>query len=227
VMESPVADDIAGSLHAQGLHLFGFFENGYRHITNSVKAIHTPTDVVGMMIRVPENPAQIQTFKALGAIPTPLSFSELYTALVQGVVDGQENPLQNIWFGRLYEAQKHLAMTGHIYNSAYVLINQAFYAGLAAGDQKIFNRCMRTAIQWQLSYMVASDKTLEDQLKEKGVAFTYPDREPFRQASLPAYEALYRELGPKASVIVKEIKALATQRQEHGPEKENIPSTNQ
>jgi TRAP-type transport system periplasmic protein len=213
VMESPVVEEMSGSLHGQGLQLFGFFENGYRHITNSVKAIHAPGDLAGMMIRVPENPAQIQTFKALGAIPTPLSFSELYTALVQGVVDGQENPLQNIWFGRLYEAQKHLAMTGHIYNSAYVLIGRQFYTALPEEDKAIFARCMHSAIQWQLQHMIASDRGLEEQLKEKGVQFTYPDVAPFREASLPAYQALYASLGERARGIVDSIQALSASRQ--------------
>src|SRR5690606_4283009 len=96
----------------------------------NTRPINTPEDVKGLKIRTPENLAQVETFNALGASPTPMAFSELYAALRQGVVDGQENPLQNIYDGKLFEVQKYLALTGHIYNSAYVLVSESFYQGL-------------------------------------------------------------------------------------------------
>ena len=108
VNRGPIMEDVSSSLHLRGLHLLGFYENGYRQISNSIRAIETPEDLRGLMIRTPENPAQIETMRALGAVPTPMNFSELYTALVQGVVDGQENPLQNIWAARLTRLSRTL-----------------------------------------------------------------------------------------------------------------------
>lgn len=210
VMESATVERVAKSLTANGVRLFGFYENGFRQITNSKRAINKPSDMKGLMIRVPENPAQVQTFKALGAIPTPLSFSELYTALVQGVVDGQENPLQNIWYGRLYEAQPHIAMTSHIYNSAYVLIGNDFYESLAETDKRIFRDCMKSSIAWQLNYMEENDNNLVEKLKEEGMHFTYPDKLAFKNATLPAYEAIYESLGNEAREIVEYIKGDTT-----------------
>ncbi|MEM1134983.1 MAG: TRAP transporter substrate-binding protein [Bacteroidota bacterium] len=195
-------------LEARGLVFTGFYENGFRNITNSIKSITHPEDLKGLLIRTPENPAYMATFEAMGAIPTPMSFSELYTALLQGVVDGQENPLQNIWFGRLYEAQKHIALTYHIYNPAYVLFSKRFWDSLTQEEQKIFRECVAESTRWQLDYMKKLDKKLEQTLKEKGMQFTYPDRTAFEKASLPAYDIIYQELGDRARKIVTQIKNM-------------------
>jgi TRAP-type transport system periplasmic protein len=208
VMNSTIVDDISHPLHKSGLRIIGFYENGFRHITNSKKPINHPDDLKGMMIRVPENPAQINTFKALQAIPTPLSYSELYTALVQGVVDGQENPLQNIWYGRLFEAQDHIAMTGHIYNLGYLMVSEKFFKELDKEDKLMIRNCLKRSTEWQLQYMEDSEKSLIENLKKEGIAFTYPDKELFRKATYPAYEILYNELGPKAKEIVKDIRSI-------------------
>jgi TRAP-type transport system periplasmic protein len=208
VNQGPILREVAASLVPNGLRLLGFYENGFRNITNSVRPLREPSDLAGLMIRTPENPAQIETFRALKAIPTPLSYSELYTALVQKVVDGQENPLQNIWSGRLYEAQKHVAMTHHIYNSAYVLVSERFWKRLSAEEKSLFESCLGRSSRWQLDLMEELDAELEGKLKEQGLAFTYPDRQEFEEATKPAYEALYRRLGPKAREIVEKVKRL-------------------
>jgi tripartite ATP-independent transporter DctP family solute receptor len=208
VNNSEIMDHVAESLTRYGIKLIGFYENGYRNISNSVRPIETPEDMEGLMIRTPENSAQILTMKALGASPTPMPFSELYTALAQGVVDGQENPLQNIWHGRLYEVQEYIAMTHHIYNSAYVLISYKFWKQLSPEDQELFRKCLYETTLWQLDYMKTLDKELEKKMKEKGVQFTYPDREAFKRATRSAYDRLYQKLGPKAREVVEEIRNM-------------------
>jgi TRAP-type transport system periplasmic protein len=208
VNNSDIIMDVSTLLHNKGLHLLGFYENGFRNITNSIRPVNTPEDMRNLLIRTPENLAQIETIKALGAIPTPMSFSELYTALIQGVVDGQENPLQNIWSGRLYEAQKYLAVTHHIYNSAYVIMNREFWLSLDLKDQQIFKECMLESTLWQLAYMEYRDDELIRLMQDEGMEFTYPDMAEFEKACEPAYEALYRQLGPQAKTIVEEIKKV-------------------
>jgi tripartite ATP-independent transporter DctP family solute receptor len=208
VASSPVMEDVAGSIVPQGLRLVGFYENGFRHITNSKRPIRVPADVAGLLIRTPENPAQIETFRALGAIPTPLSFSEVYTSLLQGVVDGQENPLQQIWLSRLYEAQPYCALTAHIYNSAYVLMSERFYESLDEADRAIFRDCVRRSVRWQLEYMARLDVELEEKLREAGMEFTVPDRDAFREATLPAHRALVEKLGGRAGEVLERIKAV-------------------
>lgn len=211
VNSGPIMDEVAASLIPNGVRLVGFYENGYRNVTNSRRPINTPDDLKGLMIRTPENPAQIATFNALGAIATPMPFSELYTALLQGVVDGQENPLQQIYLSRLYEAQKYCAKTHHIYNSAYVIVSERFWNTLSHSDQKLIQDCVLESSKWQLDYMKTLDAELEIKLKEAGMQFSYPDEDAFRQACLPAYKTIYEKLGPRAKDIVERIRMTEQQ----------------
>jgi len=206
VNDGPVMKEVASGLDDQGIVLIGFYENGFRNVSTTTRRIDKPSDLAGLKIRTPENPAQIQTFKSLGAIPTPLSFSELYTALVQGVVDGQENPLQNIWYGRLYESQHFIAMTRHIYNSAYVTASGRFWGRLSKAEQELIRECIRESSLWQMEYMKKLDSELEGNMKQEGVIFTYPDLKAFEKATLPAYDAVYEELGNRAREIVRKIR---------------------
>ena len=206
VNAGPVMEEVAASLPPRGLRLIGFYENGFRHITNSVRPIHQPSDLVGLKIRTPENQAQIETFRALGADAVSMPFSELYSALLLGTVQGQENPLQNIWSGRLHEAQDHIAMTGHIYNSAYVLISERFWKTLSEEDRRIFRECVAESSRRQLDYMKRRDVELEGLLKEAGMQFTRPDRREFEEASRPAYDVIYEKFGPRAREIVQQIR---------------------
>ncbi len=208
VNSGEVMQEVSRSLNDHNIRLIGFYENGFRHISNSVRPVMKPEDVEGLMIRTPENPAQIETIRALGAIPAPMSFSELYTALLQGVVDGQENPLQNIWYGRMYEAQPYISKTYHIYNSVYVLSSLRFWDSLPERDREIFDRALKQSSEWQLGFMENSDRELEAKMKELGVEFTSPDLGPFEQKTRQAYEVIYDTYGPEAKKIVERIKSL-------------------
>ncbi|HTX54324.1 MAG TPA: TRAP transporter substrate-binding protein [Candidatus Baltobacteraceae bacterium] len=208
VQASPVVADLGQALLAKGIRLVGFYENGFRHITNSKRPINTPADVKGLKIRTPENLAQLETFKALGAVATPMAFNELYNALSQGVVDGQENPLQNIWTGKMYEVQKHLAMTGHIYNSAYVLVNNKFWTGLPADLHKIAEEAIQEATAFQMDFVANLDKKLLEDCKSKGMQVTTPDLEPFRKATAPAYDVFYAKFGDRGRKIIETIRGM-------------------
>jgi len=208
VMASPIVAELGESLLKKGIRYVGFYENGFRNITNSKRAINSPADVRGLKIRTPENLAQIETFKALGAVATPMAFSELYNALAQGVVDGQENPLQNIWNAKMYEVQKHLAMTGHIYNSAYIVVSEKFWSGLPADLRKIAEESIREVSGFQLGMVADLDKKLLEDLKAKGMQVTFPDREAFRKATGPAYDAFYGKFGDRGRKIIERIRGL-------------------
>jgi TRAP-type C4-dicarboxylate transport system substrate-binding protein len=164
--------------------------------------------VKGLKIRTPENLAQIETFKALGAVPTPMAYSELYNALAQGVVDGQENPLQNIWTGKMYEVQKHLALTSHIYNSAYILASNKFWTGLPADLRKVAEESIKEASYWQLDYVAGLDKKMVEDCKGKGMLVTTPDQEAFRKATAPAYDVFYAKFGDKGKKIIEAIRGM-------------------
>ena len=113
VVDGPVGEELAKLAESKGLVLLSFWDNGIRHTSNSVRPITTPEDLEGLKIRTPPDPMTIDIFTALGANPSSLAFSELYIALQQGVVNGQENPLMNIASSKLYEVQKYISFTGH------------------------------------------------------------------------------------------------------------------
>jgi tripartite ATP-independent transporter DctP family solute receptor len=205
---SEAVEQLVAGLPAKGVRLVGFLENGFRNITNNTRPINTPEDVKGLKIRTPENLAQVETFNALGASPTPMAFSELYAALRQGVVDGQENPLQNIYDGKLFEVQKYLALTGHIYNSAYVLVSESFYQGLKPEERTAIEEALKEATDWQFDYIAQRDKELLEALKKEGMEVTEPDTEQFRAATAPAYDAFYAKFGDDARNFVKAIEGL-------------------
>ncbi len=208
VMASPMVAELGESLLKKGIRYVGFYENGFRNITNGKRAINAPADVKGLKIRTPENLAQIETFKALGAVATPMAFSELYNALAQGVVDGQENPLQNIWNGKFYEVQKHLAMTGHIYNSAYVVVSEAFGKKLSVDQRKNVSDAVTEASNYQLDLVANLDKQLLTDMKAKGMQVTTPDPEAFRKATAPAYDVFYAKFGDRAKKMIETIRGM-------------------
>jgi tripartite ATP-independent transporter DctP family solute receptor len=208
VMDSRVVGELGEALLKKGVRLVGFYENGFRHITNNSRPVSAPADVKGLKIRTPENLAQVETFKALGAVATPIAYSELYMALKTGVVDGQENPLQNIWFGKMYEVQKYLALTSHIYNSAYVIANEKFWMGLPPELRGIAEASIREASHFQMDLVASQDEKILNDLKAKGMQVTSPSQEAFRQATAPAYDAFYAKFGDRAKRIIEGIRGM-------------------
>jgi tripartite ATP-independent transporter DctP family solute receptor len=119
-----------------GYHVLGVWENGFRQITNNKRPIHKPEDLQGVKLRTPKGTWRVKMFKAYGANPTPLAFSEVFVALQTGAMDGQENPLAQIVSGRFYEVQKYLSMSGHVYTPSY-LVAGASFKRMAADVQKV------------------------------------------------------------------------------------------
>lgn len=208
VMYSPLMDRMNEALIRKGLRIVGLMEVGFRNVT-SKKPIRSPADLKGMKIRTPESPAQVETFKALGALPTPMPFGELYGALQQGVVDGQENPLENIYNGKLYEVQKYVIETRHIYNFAYVLVSEKTWQKLSAADQAVLKEAVKFGSFWQIDWAEANEAKYAQMLKEKGMEFIQVDREAFRKGAEGAYSSKFvKDLEPRASAILAEIRSI-------------------
>jgi tripartite ATP-independent transporter DctP family solute receptor len=208
VMYSELMDEMNKAVIAKGMRILGLMEVGFRNVTSNV-----PVDSVdvlgGFKIRTPESPAQIETFKALGATPTPMSFSELYTALQQGVVDGQENPLENIYNGKLYEVQNYVNVTHHIFNFAYVLISEQTWQQLSSEDQELVKAAFKHGSLWQMDWAEQNEANYEQKLKDEGMTFIYPDRDEFREGAQAAYESDFvMDLGPRAQEILAEIRNI-------------------
>jgi TRAP-type transport system periplasmic protein len=208
VMASGLIERTGEPLRQHNLRVVGMYENGFRNITNSTRAIHTPRDVRGLKIRVPENPAQLETFGVLGSVVTPMSLAELYSALQQSVVDGQENPLQNIYSGKYFEVQSHLSMTGHIYNLAYVMVNDRFWGDLPEELRSIVQEALTASSAYQLQLAARLDAELLDTLQARGMQVTHPDKDAFREATAPVYDRFYTRFGDRARGIVDEIASL-------------------
>ncbi|HIE56063.1 MAG TPA: DctP family TRAP transporter solute-binding subunit [Chromatiaceae bacterium] len=188
VLDGKIGSDIADRFQKVGIRSLGWFENGFRNITNSKRAIEKPADVKGLKIRVMEDDVFILTMKALGASPLPMAFGELYTALEQKTVDAQENPLAVIYSSRFFEVQKYLAMTGHFYSPAMLLISEQAWKKLNPQQQKIFTEAATAARDYERKLSLEADQSLEAKLKKAGMVITHPDKTPFVEAVQGVYQ---------------------------------------
>jgi TRAP-type C4-dicarboxylate transport system substrate-binding protein len=136
--------------------------------------------MVGFKLRVPENDVFKAMAEAWGAKPTPMNFGELYLALKQNVVDGQENPLPTIKSGKFDEVQKYLVLSAHIITPRLVVINEAFWQGLSAGDRKIIADAVKNGIAWQNAELIKQENSLVDTFKAAGMTVITPDPNAFR-----------------------------------------------
>lgn len=207
-MDGKLGAFLAKKFEAAGFVHLGFVELGWRHFTNSVREVKTPDDMKALKIRVQEAPIWFALIKAMNAIPTPMAFNELYTALQQKVVDGQENPLATIRSMKFYEVQKYLTLDGHTYAPGSTIINPKFFTGLSDADRKLIIDCHNEMKDYQRK--VIADKADGDLkfLKEQKMIVTEPDRAKFVEATkgIPN-QAAVKKLVPTSLVdMVRNIK---------------------
>ncbi|MBS0391664.1 MAG: TRAP transporter substrate-binding protein [Comamonadaceae bacterium] len=138
VLDGPIGQELLAKFDAKGFKALAWAENGFRHMTNSKRDVRTPEDLKGLKMRTMENPVHIAAYKGFGIITTPMAFPEVFTALQQGTVDGQENPLPVIISAKFDQVQKHLSLTGHVYSPALFVMNKAAFDKLAAADKQAF-----------------------------------------------------------------------------------------
>ena len=190
VLASNIVDDMNAQLIAKRqMRVIGSTYYGKRHVTSGNKAINTVADMQGFKLRIPE----VDTFRAMaeawGARPTPMNISELYLALSQGAVDGQENPLPTIQSAKFNEVQKYLVLTGHIITPRLVVVNEATWQGMAAKDRDVLKAAVATHGQAQDNDILGQEAKLTDTFKAGGMTVITPDVESFRKpvlASVPA-----------------------------------------
>jgi tripartite ATP-independent transporter DctP family solute receptor len=205
VLDGPIGKELAKDLPKKGLRVLGYWENGLRHTTNNVRPIEKPSDLKGMKIRTPENKMTISIYKALGANPAPLAYSELYMALSQGVFDGQENPIVNIHASKLYEVQKYLSLTNHKYEGKPFIVSEKVWKKLPANVQKVLAKGAAIyGIENRKMFAEQDGKLLAD-LKAKGMKVNQPELTPFRNATKSVYDEWQDVFGK--SLVTKIIKA--------------------
>lgn len=171
------------------------WEWGFRNVTNNVRPILAPGDVKGLKIRVPPEFHLQALFESLGAIVTKIAWPELYMALAQKVVDGQENPLSAIYYQKFYEVQKHVALTRHTYSCSMLLMSTKSWKKLTASQQKIFREEAKRAGDHVRKVLNNEEKDLIAKMEKAGLKITRPDPAPFRAAIGSAYEKIYKRYG--------------------------------
>ncbi len=172
----------------KGYKILAIWENGFRNITNNERPINTPEDLRDLKLRTPKSIWRVKMFKAYGANPTPLSFSEVFVALQTGTFDGQENPLAQIASGKFQEVQKYLSMTGHVYTPAYVTVSTEYWSRLPADVRNILES---TAMETQdFVYKTAAQLEIDllAELKRGGILVNSADKGAFIKASKPIYD---------------------------------------
>ncbi|MGO1394514.1 MAG: TRAP transporter substrate-binding protein [Halomonas sp.] len=165
-----------------------WMENGFRHNTNSVRALNTPADLEGINHRTQESRVQVDTWEALGANATPMAWTEVYTALQQGVMDSQENPLPTIYDVNFYEVQDYLNLTQHVYSPAPLMMGLDLFSSFSEEDQAIILEAAQIALPFQREASQELEQRYLVQLEELGMTVTHPDLEPFREAVRPVIE---------------------------------------
>ena len=189
VIDGPVGQEVGRKLEALGLVSIGWWDNGIRHITNGKRPIAKPEDLRGLKIRTPADPATIDTFQALGAATQQLAFSELYVALQQGVVDGQENPVANIASAKLYEVNKFVSLTAHKWECSPVVASRITWARLSEADRKLVMEAGAEASAHNRQLMADADsKLLAEFRANPAIAVNQADQAAFRAATAGVIE---------------------------------------
>jgi tripartite ATP-independent transporter DctP family solute receptor len=207
VVDGPIGQDILAKVKDKGVVGLGYGENGFRHLTNNKRAVETPADLSGLTIRTMENPIHITAFKELGARPTPIAWPELYAALQQGVVDGEENPLSNILTAKLYQVQKYLTLTGHVYAPTLVMISPAAWNKLTPDQQKILKDAVAKAIVAQRKAVEELEANAVKTLKDQGMQVEAKvDNAQFSAKLAPAYAQFSKQFGQKTLDAIRDTK---------------------
>jgi tripartite ATP-independent transporter DctP family solute receptor len=191
----------------KGLRVLAVWENGVRHITNSKRPIKVPADLQGMKLRVPEGKWRVKMFVAYGANPSPMKFSEVFTALQTGVMDGEENPLTQIYSAKFQEVQKYLSLSGHVYTPAYLTVGMRKFDALPADVRKVLEDTARETQAFVYQTAAKDDEDLLGKLKAAGMQVNDVDKDAFVAASKGIYEEFGKEV-PGAKALIDRAQAL-------------------
>ena len=196
VLDGPIGDTILKDFEAKQIIGLAFWENGFRHLTNSKRPVKVPADVKGLKIRVQEIPLHLSFWKQLGTDPMPMAWGEVYTALQQKTVDAQENPINLIYTSKMYEVQKHLSLTGHVYAPTVTMISKKIYDKLPADLQKIIVEASKETAPYQRNVVQKQADEAIAKLPGYGVTIeANPDKEAFRKIVMPVYKEYGDKLG--------------------------------
>ena len=195
VLDGSIGQKLMADLESQGWKGLAFGERGFRNLTNSKRTVNKPDDVKGLKIRVMQNPVYVDSFKALGANAVPMAWTEVLTALQQGTVDGQENPLNVIMAFKLYESQKYLSITRHAYAPAPIIMSMGTWKKLTPVQQEMVKKAAQEAAEHERAWDNKMEADWLKDLKAKGMIVATPDLKPFQKAVQPVYDQYTAKYG--------------------------------
>ncbi len=185
--DSKEGQKLNSCVNKKGLKLLGVWQNGFRNFTNNKVAVKVPDQIKNMKVRTMENDIQLSMWKGWGSNPTPMAFTEVLSALQQGTIDAQENPLALIDSNHFYEVQKYISLTGHVYSPHLVMINQEKFDSLSKEHQAALLDAMQEATKFQRRRAVEIDETLEKKFTDNGnviVELSKEDKEQWREKAI-------------------------------------------
>ncbi|MBI4842665.1 MAG: DctP family TRAP transporter solute-binding subunit [candidate division NC10 bacterium] len=196
VLDGEIGRGLLNKFDAVGIKGLAFWENGFRHITTSKKPVREPADMKGLKIRVMENKVHQAAFRQLGSDATPMAWGEVFTSLQQGLLDAQENPIPIIYTFKLNEVQKYVALTGHVYSPAPLLMSKKSWDRMPPDIQKIMFDTALEVARYQRGLIREQEQKQIGELKAKGMTVVEnPDRAAFREAMKPVFEQFQGQFG--------------------------------
>lgn len=209
VFDGPVGDHLNAKLQGVGIHVLGWWENGFRHITNSRRPIGNLDELKGIKLRTQPNPLTLDAFKAIGANAAPLAWSELFVALETKAFDGQENPLVLMYTSRFYEVQKYMTLSGHVYSPLIFAVSKKFWDSLSPEEKQQMTVAAKNATAFQRKATAAEAGSALQGMKDKGMQvsqFSDADLKTIRDKVTPAIAPHLEKIGPEfMGLVYKEV----------------------
>lgn len=198
ILDGEIGQELLDSFEPHGIIGLAWAENGFRHITNSVRPIREPADMDGLKLRTMENEVHIAAFRAAGAAPTPMSWTEVLTSLQQGTIDGQENPIPIVTANNMWEIQKNISLTGHVYSPAVVAMSKIHWDTLTEEQQGWFVEAAKAAATASREAVAEQERSGIALMKENGMEVVEDvDKEAFAAAVQPAYDEFADRYAPE------------------------------
>ncbi|NYT58537.1 TRAP transporter substrate-binding protein DctP [Alcaligenaceae bacterium] len=206
VLDGEIGQKLLAEFPKRGIVALAWGEQGFRHLTNNVRPVNAPEDAKGLKIRTTENPIHIAAFREIGILATPMAWPEVATALQQGTIDGQENPLSVIVSAKLPQLQKYLSLTAHVYGPALVLMSPNVYNGLSDADKEKFKKAGHESAMAMRKYVDDIETSGVESVKKDGMQVNTVDHAAFVKAVQPVYPQYYKQFGKELVESIQNTK---------------------
>lgn len=206
VLDGKIGQDMLAKFPPRGIIALAWGEQGFRHLTNNQRPVKEPADIKGLKIRTMENPIHLAAFRQLGVLATPMAWPEVLTALQQGTIDGQENPLSVIVSTKLWQVQKYLSLTAHVYSPALVLMAPSVYEGLSDADKQKLVEAARAASVAMRAYVDQVEENGIKEVKAQGMQVNTVDHAAFVKAVEPVYPQYTKQFGKELVDAIRTAK---------------------